>query len=156
MGPSGVINQPLTRLERKGGKEASSPPPVTPKDTMKILNCFITLGTSVIALAALATPALAGRCGWTSTLYNAYEPVNSVRMEGVADSMGGCHADTLIFSGVWSDGPMTAFIYPRGGAFVWQVDNKEGVSATMEDAWTNMPAFITDPDDSQEHSEWED
>lgn len=96
------------------------------------------------------------RCGWTETVYNAGEPDNSMYFEGTKDVEGNCPADSMKFNGYWNDGPMVASIFRRGeNAYIWQVDEREGVASSMEEAFYNhMPAYLTDPDHSEIHSRW--
>lgn len=112
---------------------------------------------AVTAVVVIASPAQSqDRCGWTETVYNSGEPVNSMQFEGTPTIEGrGCLADTMQFNGFWNDGPMTASIYPMGGeTFAWRVDNRQGIAQSWDEAWAEIPGYLTDPDHSERHSEW--
>jgi hypothetical protein len=98
------------------------------------------------------------RCKWIETIYNAYEPDNSIVFEGHPVRDGEiitCIADIMEFHGRFNDGTMYASITPRNdGTYLWIVDNKKGLVNSWQEAWFHMPAFLTNPDEFVEHSEW--
>lgn len=120
------------------------------------------LDLAVASILALSRPAEApsvpgSHCGWKRTVYNGYEPNNTMVFTGAWDENGTyCTATAMVFSGWFRDGSMSASIRcdSMDGPCTWIVDNKLGTSDTFMSAWYNMPALLTDPDYYEEHSEW--
>jgi len=97
-----------------------------------------------------------GACGWSRYIYNAGEPDNVIYFEGWYDVVAGdCIASSMRFNGHFSDGPMTASIYPQGSVWVWELDNETGIDSSFGQAFRNhMPALLTNPDDFDEGDRW--
>ncbi len=99
---------------------------------------------------------------WHRHIYNTYEPDNCIYLEGelVGDTV---IADRMRFNGYFRDGGTHCSIFPWKGEFAWIVESygshdlrnelaqrRTGKAPTFIEAWHNLPALITNPE------EWED
>ena len=93
-------------------------------------------------------PTLMKKATWYRTLYNGYEPDNTIKLTGelTAD-------DTYVVFEMWgsltfNDGHFFVSIYRNENEdFVWKKDDETGTATSFIDAWGIMPAYITEPDD---------
>lgn len=87
---------------------------------------------------------------WTRTIYNGYEPDNIIRF--VAEREGNYYFPFEVSGELqFRDGSLFIRISRNSdGTFSWKNDNREGTASSFEEAWQNLPAFVTDPDHFEE------
>jgi hypothetical protein len=84
---------------------------------------------------------------WYRYLYNGYEPDNRIKLTGELID------DSYVVFEAWAsltfnDGHSFLSIYrTENGEFAWRKGDKTGTEISFIDAWENMPAYITNPDD---------
>jgi len=84
---------------------------------------------------------------WFRLLCNGYEPDNTIKLTGELVE------DSYVVFEAWAslsfnDGHSFVSIYrSENGEFVWKKDNETGIETSFTNAWKNMPAYITAPDE---------
>lgn len=79
---------------------------------------------------------------WIRTICNAYQPHNQITFEG--DDDGNPYALSGFCS--FSDGFCYVEIRKESNGFSWRNDDRRGTAETFDEAWANLPGFVTNPD----------
>ncbi|MEA5521389.1 hypothetical protein [Limnoraphis robusta] len=87
---------------------------------------------------------------WTRTIFNAYEPTKVIKF--YAELVGNYYQPFQLRGYLsFKDGSFFVGILRNSDAsFSWQNDDKSGTSSSFDEAWRNLPAFVTDPDHFEE------
>jgi hypothetical protein len=92
------------------------------------------------------------KASWFRFLYNGYEPDNIVQLTGELTHDGTKYV-VFQMSGrlVFNDGCFFVSIYrTEDHIFCWRKDDTTGIADSFIDAWEQMPAYVTNPDDYEE------
>ncbi|NET90954.1 MAG: hypothetical protein F6K45_23150 [Kamptonema sp. SIO1D9] len=84
---------------------------------------------------------------WFRKLFNGYEPDNEVRVD--AEDKGDRYEITGIKGTMRAnDGNSEISVEKQAdGSYTWRNDNKIGTADSFDEAYRNLPALITDPDE---------
>ena len=90
------------------------------------------------------------RAVWYRKIFNADEPENDIRIIG--ELVENTYIPFEIFASLnFRDGSFLVYIHRElNGKFVWTNDRESGIVESFEEAWTNLPSFVTNPDDWEE------
>jgi hypothetical protein len=91
---------------------------------------------------------------WFRTLYNGYEPDNTLKLTGELTPDGSKYVVFEIWGRlVFRDGGFIVSIdRTESGQFLWRKDDITGTASSFMDAWENLPPCVKNPDDYDESS----